>query len=107
MHSLNSANGFKEISAHTAFRREKFHMAGRGLFVAVYPCKYCFFVCSKHRLAFSNYFLMADSNKILAVLTAISLFCLFKCINIGQTRWVNQIATATFGIFLIHDHPNF
>ena len=82
-------------------------MAGRGLFVAVYPCKYCFFVCSKHRLAFSNYFLMADSNKILAVLTAISLFCLFKCINIGQTRWVNQIATATFGIFLIHDHPNF
>lgn len=65
-----------------------------------------FFVYTKHRLAFSNYFLVADSNKILAILAAVSLFCMFKSINMGQIRWVNQIATATFGIFLIHDQPN-
>ena len=65
-----------------------------------------FFVFTKQSLDFPNYHLVADSNKLLAVLGAVSLFCLFKSINMGRIGWINHIATATFGIFLIHDQPN-
>lgn len=64
-----------------------------------------FFAFTKQTFGFSNYHLVEDSNKLLAILGAVSLFCLFKSINLGHICWINRIATATFGVFLIHDQP--
>ena len=49
-----------------------------------------------------SYFLVADSNKILAVATAICSFMLFKNLGIKYNKTINTIASATFGVLLIH-----
>lgn len=48
------------------------------------------------------YYFVNNSNKILAVTTAISIFMLFKNINIKYNKTINTIASATFGVLLIH-----
>ena len=48
------------------------------------------------------YFLVSDSNKVLALATAISEFLFFKNLKIGYRREINTIAAATFGILCIH-----
>lgn len=48
------------------------------------------------------YFFVADSNKILALLTALSSFMLFKNLEIKQNKFINVLATSTFGVLLIH-----
>ena len=45
---------------------------------------------------------MADSNKILAFLTALSAFCFFKNLNIKNSKFINTVAASTFGVLLIH-----
>ncbi len=49
-----------------------------------------------------NYFFVNDSNKILAVTTAVTSFMYFKNINIGYKKWINTIAASAFGVLLIH-----
>lgn len=49
-----------------------------------------------------SYFFVNDSNKILAVVTAISLFMFFKNLNIEYSRFINTVAASTFGVLLIH-----
>lgn len=48
------------------------------------------------------YFFVADSNKILAVSTAISAFMFFNNLKIKQSRFINKVAASTFGVLLIH-----
>lgn len=48
------------------------------------------------------YWFVNDSNKILAIFTAVSLFCLFKNLKIGHIKIINTLAASTFGILLIH-----
>lgn len=48
------------------------------------------------------YFFLADSNKILALATSVSMFLFFKNLKIGQHRIINLIAASTFGVLLIH-----
>ncbi len=48
------------------------------------------------------YWFVNDSNKILSIVTAISLFCLFKNLKIGHIKTINTLAASTFGILLIH-----
>lgn len=48
------------------------------------------------------YYFVADSNKLLAIFSAVAFFLCFKNLNVGYNKAVNTIATATFGIFLIH-----
>lgn len=43
-------------------------------------------------------------NSINVLILAIGLFGLFKNINIGEVRWINVIASTTFGVYLIHDN---
>ncbi len=57
----------------------------------------------KLRLA---YFFVADSYKILAVAVAISSFMLFKNIGIQYSKFINTVAAATFGVFLIHTNSD-
>lgn len=49
-----------------------------------------------------GYFFVSDSNKILAVSTAVCAFMLFKNIHIKQSEFINTIAASTFGVLLIH-----
>ena len=48
------------------------------------------------------FYFVADSNKILAVLTAISAFLFFKNLRIKHSKLINTIAASTFGVLLIH-----
>lgn len=46
------------------------------------------------------YFLVADSNKVLAVATAICAFIFFKNLKMRKSRFINAIASSTFGVLL-------
>lgn len=48
------------------------------------------------------YFFVADSNKVLALMTGVSAFLFFKNLRIGHSRGINTIAAATFGVLCIH-----
>lgn len=48
------------------------------------------------------FFFVADSNKLLAVLTGLCSFMFFKNINIKQSKFINTISATTFGVLLIH-----
>lgn len=60
------------------------------------------FLAEKMNRNLPYYYFVADSNKILAITTAISLFLLFKNINIGSNRLINKFAASTFGVLMIH-----
>ena len=53
-------------------------------------------------IVYWGYFFIADSNKILAVVTAVAAFMYFKNLDIGYNKWINKIAASTFGVLLIH-----
>lgn len=57
---------------------------------------------SKYGKAYIAYFFVSDSNKILAVSTAICAFLFFRNIRIKQSRVINTVAASTFGVLLIH-----
>lgn len=48
------------------------------------------------------YYFVSDSNKVLAVVTAISLFVFFKNLKLKYNPVINIIAASTFGVLLIH-----
>lgn len=48
------------------------------------------------------YWFVADSNKILALVTSVAVFCFFKNISLSQNRFINTVASSTFGVLLIH-----
>lgn len=50
----------------------------------------------------SFYHMVANENKFLALTCSFSLFMLFKNIKIKQNKFINTIATSTFGVLLIH-----
>ena len=52
------------------------------------------------------YFFVSDSNKILALTTAVCAFMFFKNLNIKQSRVINTIAASTFAVLLIHAASN-
>ena len=61
----------------------------------------CLYIGEKVNKQMAFYFVV-DSNKVLAVLTSISLFLFFKNINIKYNKFINTIATSIFGVLLIH-----
>lgn len=55
------------------------------------------------KIGFFNYYhMMSDSNKLLAVWCSISFFLLFKNIEIKNNKFINEIASLTFGVLLFH-----
>ncbi len=48
------------------------------------------------------YYLVSDSNKPLALATAVSAFMFFKNLKIGYIKVINNIAASCFGVLLIH-----
>lgn len=55
------------------------------------------------KIGFYNYYhMMSDSNKLLAVWCSVSIFLLFKNMEIKNNRFINEIASLTFGVLLFH-----
>ena len=48
------------------------------------------------------YFFVADSNKVLALVTSVGAFLFFKNLKIGYSKAINTIAASTFGVLQIH-----
>ena len=48
------------------------------------------------------YYFVADSNKLLAVLTAVSVFLLFLNFKIKSNHFINKTAASAFGVLMIH-----
>lgn len=48
------------------------------------------------------YAFVADVNQPLALLVAVTTFMYFKNLNIHYNKWINTIASTTFGIYIIH-----
>lgn len=48
------------------------------------------------------YWLVSDSNAVLALAVGVTSFMLFKNLRVPQSRTVNAIAATTFGVLLIH-----
>lgn len=48
------------------------------------------------------YHFVIDSNKLLAIMTAVFAFLYFKNLNIKYSKTINLISASTFGVFLIH-----
>ena len=55
-------------------------------------------------IEFKTYFFVQNANKILALLLGVCAFLCFKNINIKHNKFINTVATATFGILLIHSN---
>lgn len=53
-----------------------------------------------------TYYFVNDSNKILALSTAVSGFMCFKNLEIGYNKWVNKIAASAFGVLIIHSNSD-
>ncbi len=51
-----------------------------------------------------SWWLVADSNKILALVLSVSAFLFFKNVKIKQNSFINTVATSIFGVLLIHDN---
>ena len=57
---------------------------------------------NKLNTTFNAYFFIANAHKLLAVITSICLFMLFRNIDIKYNKFINDIASTTFGVLLIH-----
>lgn len=55
------------------------------------------------RFGFESYYhMISNSNKLLAVMCSVSVFLLFKNMDIKQSRFINTIAASAFGVLQIH-----
>lgn len=52
------------------------------------------------------YWLVSDSNALLALTVGVSTFMLFKNVHIPHSRFINAIGATTFGVLLIHANSN-
>lgn len=48
------------------------------------------------------FWFVADSNHIMAVITALCSFMFFKDLKIGYSKLINMVGASTFGVLLIH-----
>lgn len=67
-------------------------------------CSVIVMLCLGNRLNHPGvqYCFVADSNKFLALVTAVTSFMLFKNINMKNSGFINAVASSTFGVLLIH-----
>ncbi len=52
----------------------------------------------------NNYSTIRDMSSFPCLTASFGLFLLFKNLHIPQNKWINQIASNTFGIYLLHNH---
>lgn len=68
----------------------------------------CFAYIAKvvHAGKYYPYICVMDSNKVLALGTAVCAFMFFKNLRVRHNRIINSVAASSFGVLLIHAHSN-
>ncbi len=70
-----------------------------------YSSTLIFSILGRKYLFFRNHvFYFYDQNKLPILIISVCLFMVFKLSNIKYTASINKIASATFGVYLIHDN---
>lgn len=55
------------------------------------------------KLGFTDaYYMVSDSSKLFAFVIGVSAFCFFKNLSVRNSKFINTIASTTFGVLLIH-----
>lgn len=67
-------------------------------------CVSLIIIGTKVPFAAENSLRFYGTQSVLTFLSALSLFMCFETINMGNHKWINTIASATFGVYLIHDN---
>lgn len=67
----------------------------------------CMFVGTKSTFVFEHAFHLYSKQSFLTLLSSLFAFMIFEKTNIGCNKHINRIASATFGVYLLHDHPIF
>ena len=83
-----------------------FWMSLISVFSAIISVVFFVVVLPQVGLSYFAYFFVFDSNKLFAVLVAITTFLWFKNINLNYNKIINTIGASTFGVFLIHANSN-
>lgn len=59
---------------------------------------------TKIPLAYTHTLFFYKDQSVFTFVSALALFMVFKKMNIGTHKWINVMASATFGVYLIHDN---
>ena len=62
------------------------------------------FLSLKHEYLRSKTFYFYEIRRIPLLVISVLLFCGFARLRIRSSRWINTLASAMFGVYLIHDH---
>lgn len=73
-----------------------------GLATLIALCLSCISIVICLYFGVDQYYFIADSNKLFAVVTAFCAFMYFKNIHLKYNKVINLIASASFGVLLIH-----
>lgn len=71
------------------------------IFISVASILFCLKI-KDHFGIYDAFYFIVDSNKLLAVITSFSLFMFFKNIKVPYNKFINTVASSTFGVLLIH-----
>ncbi len=71
------------------------------IFISCLSILFCILLYHKFSVG-GYYYFVADSNKLLALVTSVSAFMFFKNLNLGHVKIINKIAASAFGVLLIH-----
>lgn len=72
------------------------------LFVLISSCSVIVILLTGKKQELMPYYFVSDSNKVLALTTSLCLFMFFKNLTLSYHKWINVVASTTFGVFLIH-----
>ena len=102
-HPLCDSIVYSTASQRLAQQHKNYRISGRCVSVAFLDECHCVGNSqSLHRKRGICYYFVADSNKVLALITGVSTFLFFKNLKIGYSKAINTIAASTFGVLLIH-----
>lgn len=72
------------------------------VFVSFASIMICLLIQKYIGISVDSYYFLVDSNAVMAVMTSVSLFNLFRNIKIPYNKYINAIAFSMFGVLLIH-----
>lgn len=79
---------------------------GSSLFISWSSVLVLYFMTKAGICKETYYFFVANSNKILALITAVCAFMWFKNIEIKRSKIINTMAGSTFAVLIIHDNSS-
>ncbi len=100
--------------AYLRFKLENFRLGTiKGLMLAFVPWLFIAGIVwiadinnrSNYGIGYIDWFTFANMTSIFSLLSAVGFFILFKEWRLGYHPWINKIASAMLGVYLIHENP--